>query len=75
MTDRPIGGLLDHSKFLPDDDAIRGQARIDARDALRRALAAVRVAAEGETQDKRCASLAACHAALCDAADMLEAVA
>lgn len=72
-TNRTIGGHLDYGKFLPDADAIRGQARLDARDEVRRAMAAVSVAAHDEPSPLRREALQTAHAALADAFHMIEA--
>lgn len=70
---RTIPGALDYGRLFPDADAIRGQARLDARDAVRRALAAVQVAAADESCAARRDGLQVAHAALCDAIRMIEA--
>ena len=70
---RPIGGQLDYSRLLPDPDSIRGQARLDARDEVRRAMAAVSVAAHDEPSPLRREAIQTAHAALADAFHMIEA--
>lgn len=72
---RTIPGALDYGRFLPDAAAVRGQARLDAKDALRRAMAAVAVAAHDEPDAMRLAALQAAHAVMADAWHLLETTA
>lgn len=77
MPSNTIPGTLDWRHLADADDASRTRAlaRMDAVSLVRRAQAAVRAAAHGETDPRLRSALGAAHAALADVHDELSEVA